>query len=57
MNKYRPDNLVRLKNGTVCRIVDYFEQTMGEDRPYVVEINGKRANFIVTDDMIQERIN
>lgn len=56
MNKYKIGDIVKLKNGTICKIIDYYKQVLDEDKPYIVENNGVRLNMIVTNDMIAERI-
>lgn len=56
MNKYKTGDIVKLKNGTICKIIDYYKQVLDEDKPYIVENNGVRLNMIVTNDMIEERI-
>lgn len=54
--KYKIGNIVKLKNDSICKIIGFYEYSLETEKPYIVEVNGERANFIVTDDMIKEKI-
>ena len=54
--KYKIGDIIKLKNGTLCKIVDFHEESLS-NIGYNVEIQGRTANFIVTDDMIERKYN